>query len=218
MTVLSHIHENAKALTARYSNASAHQEATNTLCDLFSDLVALEKHPPLLVLKEILSNLHQPQSDTDQTLSADYSSHSQRLSQALTTEWDSNEQQQLLRNMGVSINADGNHNYHEKLRLAAKGAIGRAKETFDSVLSSTDMAIVSHLDSISRARESLLETLLADTSYGTAQTVSNRINSRRALLDISVGEIGSRLANVSMTASPEITKQRDAFVDRWGRD
>ena len=59
MTVLSHIQENAKALIARYSDASAHQAATNSLCDLFSDLFALEKHPPLSVPKEILSNSQQ---------------------------------------------------------------------------------------------------------------------------------------------------------------
>lgn len=125
------------------------------------------------------------------------------------------ERKRLLNKLGVSLQIAGVHKPDESLDFVVDEAENKTSEIAQNVQSSINATLSSYISDTSSVQQLLSDALFADTAYQTIQMADQELNTQKISLELTVGSIGSSVANISVDAVRHNSVERSAFLDSW---
>lgn len=128
-------------------------------------------------------------------------------------------EQQLLRNLGISIPTEANTNAtrNEVLERALLDRLSKLEGHANSLQSTTEYSISSHLADAQVTLQLLRDSLLADTRYHKVHFLDPEIESSVAGFEKDVLDVQNNLEAVNLQKLQARNVHRDELVERWAR-
>lgn len=128
-------------------------------------------------------------------------------------------EQQILRNLGVTIPAEANTDAarSDALERALSDRLSKLEGHANSLQSTTESSISSHLLDAHVTLQLLHDSLLADTLYRKVQLLDPEIESSIGSFEQNVQDLQGELEAVNLQKLQARNIHRDELVDRWSR-
>jgi hypothetical protein len=128
-------------------------------------------------------------------------------------------EQQLLRNLGISIPSEANSDatLNEVLERALSDRLGKLEGHANSLQSTTESSISSYLNDAQVSLQLLRDSLLADTRYHKVQFLDPEINSSVAGFEKDVLDMQEKLEAVNLQKLQARNIHREELIERWTR-
>jgi hypothetical protein len=128
-------------------------------------------------------------------------------------------EQQLLRNLGVSLPAEATSDVSrmEILEQALSDRLSKLEGHANSLQSTTESFISSHLSDAHTTLQLLRDSLLADSLYRKVQFLDPDIESSVATFEENVLDLQQKLEAVDLQKLQARNIHRDKLIDRWSR-
>jgi hypothetical protein len=128
-------------------------------------------------------------------------------------------EQQLLRNLGISLPAEANTDAarSEVLDRALSDRLSKLEGHANSLQSTTESSISSHLLDAHATFQLLRDSLLADTLYRRVQLLNPDIELSVETFERDIQEIQDKLETVNLQKLQARSVHRDELVERWSQ-
>jgi hypothetical protein len=191
-----------------------HRSATSSLIDIIK--TELDRTHPSSPTKTKPSSPTRPRK-MSKPISPVRPRNTRRRSSTTSLEEDINAEQQLLRNLGISLPAE-QHNDHAiavslqealvdrmtKLNIHAKGF----QET-------SETSVATHLQDAQQTLHLLMQSLLAETPYKTIRLLDSELEDAMAKLESRVDDIKTGMGNIDLEKLRVRNTKKEALVERW---
>lgn len=216
-----------EALTARFEQHQSHRQATSLLLAM----IRAELDIPSSSSPTKGGNMPGPGGGTRRKKSQSKVNSSspvrprtaRRRSSATSFEDDTPAEEQLLRNLGISLPASVSGSSTSERAVAKIMAAALTERTTKlalharSVQEGSETAIASALHDAYVTVGQLRESLLSETRFGTVTLMDREVEEAVMHLEVEVEGVKKGLADVDLTKLRERNVSRDDFVERWGR-